>query len=61
MAYSVAVGQSWVSRSDFWKMPCAEFWWLVSAKMPDIEKQQPNNIAAIRDMVKKAKEADRDE
>ena len=57
MAYSIAVGQSWVSRSDFWAMPCAEFWWLVSAKMPEFNKPK-SDMAEVLDMVKAAKAAE---
>lgn len=59
MAYSVAVGQGWVSRSDFWDMPVAEFWWLVSAKNPDFDKPAQPDMSEVRRMVKaaKAKEA----
>lgn len=52
MAYTVAVGQGWVSRSDFWTMPVAEFWWLVAAKIPDFENPQQTGIADIRRKVK---------
>lgn len=54
MAYSVAVGQGWVSRSDFWSMPPGEFWWLVASKIPDIEKKAAPDMAEVRLMVKAA-------
>jgi hypothetical protein len=30
----VAVGQKWVTPSEFWAMPPGEIWWLVEANEP---------------------------
>lgn len=59
MVYSVAVGQGWVSRSDFWAMPVAEFWWLLAAKNPDFNKPAKTDMRAVVAHYKavKAKEA----
>lgn len=32
--YRIAVGQGWVSPSEFWEMPPAEVWWLIDAHTP---------------------------
>lgn len=59
MAYAIAVGQGWVSRSDFWDMPVAEFWWLFAAKNPDFDKPEPSDMSDVVAHFKavKAKEA----
>jgi len=42
-------------------MPPAEFWWLVSAKMPEFDKTQPDDIAQIARMVKASKKKEQQE
>jgi len=36
-AYGVAVGQGWVSPSEYWALAPGEFWWLVDAHKPEID------------------------
>lgn len=58
MAYNVAVGKDWVSRSDFWTMPPQEFWWLMQAKLPDLFKRQ-EDMGDLLAMLREAKEAEK--
>lgn len=36
----ICVGQGWVSRDEFWRLPPGEVWWLMDAHIPP-EKETP--------------------
>jgi len=58
MMHDMAVGNGWVTPSEFWQLSPGEFWWLYRAKVPDAEKPVISEMSEIRRMVKaeKAKE-----
>lgn len=44
-----AVGQGWVTPSDFWRLHPDEFWWLYEAKMPPDEAEKWAELYALLD------------
>ena len=52
MVYRIAVGNGWVSPSEFWQMPPGEIWWLLDAKTPPEKRDKPNAMRELYDMLK---------
>ena len=55
--YAVAVGNGWVSPSEFWRMAPGEVWWLFEAKRP----KDTAGKAELLKMLKEAKAAEAEE
>src|SRR5581483_11708521 len=57
--YKLAVGQEWVTRSEFWAMSPVELWWLVDAKKPRIGEFTHDEAEALyQDAIRVKREND---
>lgn len=55
--HKALVGNGLVSPAEFWSLPPGQAWWIIYDNQPE-EYEPPTDMAAIRRMVKKAKEAE---
>lgn len=46
-AYRLAVGQKWVTPSEFWAMAPGEFWWLVDAHTAEIDSTDYDELSRV--------------